>query len=160
MMFRICRAMIITATLAGISAVALAATHAFGPESMREIEQGHAGDPFIVALWATDCSPCRRELELLRAFNADHPAVPVVLIATDDLRNASLVQTILSEFGLTRVESWLFSGGGVERLQYSVDPDWSGEVPRSYLYDRDVNRIVITGAASRIALDSWIESLR
>lgn len=157
-MFRIIRVIVITSTLAAISVVAAAASQAFGPDSMREIEQRHAGAPFIVALWATDCSPCRRELELLKAFSVEHPAIPVVLIASDDMRNAYLVEFVLSEFALTTVESWQFSGAGIEQLRYSVDPDWSGEVPRSYLYGSDLKRTTISGALSRTRLDSWIES--
>mgnify|MGYP001439699995 CR=1 FL=1 len=158
-MLSIIRTMIIATATLSIPLGVVAEALSFGPDSMREIERMHAGAPFIVALWATDCSPCRRELAVLRAFSIDHPGIPVVLIASDNIGNADLVEHILAEFGLADVESWLFSNGNLERLRYTVDPGWSGEMPRSYLYDENSKRQAIIGALSKAHLDLWIESL-
>ena len=55
-------------TLFSAVAVSAADLRVFGPAGMRAIEKEHAGDRFIVAVWSTDCPPCRRELSLLGAF--------------------------------------------------------------------------------------------
>jgi len=141
-----------TRALLGLATALLAATTAVAGElkvfdagSMRAIEQEHAGAPFIVAVWATDCPPCRRELALLSSFSAEHPDVPVVLIATDPPDNAETVARILESFALPAAEAWHFGDAGAERLRYTIDPDWRGEMPRSYLYDGDGNRLGVSG---------------
>lgn len=141
------------------SGAALAGPLPFGPSSMRAIEEQHAGTPFIVAVWATDCPPCRHELQLLGAFANANPQVPVVLIATDTLQHAELVNEILSQYDLTGLDSWMFAEANVERLRYTIDPDWFGEMPRSYFYDSKSNRVARSGALTEMDLQDWLESL-
>jgi thiol-disulfide isomerase/thioredoxin len=152
-----------TRALLGLATALLAATTAVAGElrvfdvgSMRAIEQEHAGAPFIVAVWATDCPPCRRELALLSNFSADHPDVPVVLIATDPPDNAETVARILESFALPAAEAWHFGDAGAERLRYTIDPDWRGEMPRSYLYDGDGNRLGVSGPISEQLLQKLL----
>jgi thiol-disulfide isomerase/thioredoxin len=129
----------------------------FGPTDMRAIETEHAGEQFIVAIWSTDCPPCRRELSLLGRFSADHPNVPVVLIATDPPDNAEAVRGVLASFELPRADFWLFGDAGAERLRYMIDPDWRGEMPRTYLYGADGGRLGISGPISADLLERWLE---
>lgn len=129
----------------------------FGPADMRAIEKKYAGDQFIVAVWSTDCPPCHRELSLLGAFSADHPNVPVVLIATDPPDNSEAVGRVLASFELPGADSWLFGDAGAERLRYSIDPGWRGEMPRTYLYDDTGNRVGISGPISEDLLERWLE---
>lgn len=152
-------------TLLGFAAALLVATAAvageprvFDADSMRAIEQEHAGAPFIVAVWATDCPPCRRELALLSGFSADHPEVPVVLIATDPPDNVEAVDRVLESFALPGADAWRFGDAGAERLRYTIDPDWRGEMPRSYLYDEDGDRVGISGPISTELLQRWLRN--
>ncbi len=144
-------------TLFSAVAVSAADLRVFGPAGMRAIEKEHAGDRFIVAVWSTDCPPCRRELSLLGEFQAEHPGVPVVLIATDPPENAELVERVLESFDLPGADSWLFGDAGAERLRYSIDPGWRGEMPRSYLYDCDGSRVGLSGPISENLLRGWLE---
>lgn len=127
----------------------------FDSHSMQQIEQQHAGKPFLVVMWATDCAPCRRELTLLAEFTRVHPQVPVILIASDSFDQAQVAQAILSDYTLGGVESWLFADANVERLRYAVDPDWFGEIPRSYFYDQAGHRVGVSGALTAGMLDDW-----
>ena len=140
-------------------AVAVNATElrVFDPAGMRAIEKEHAGDRFIVAVWSTDCPPCRRELSLLGAFRAEHPGVPIVLIATDPADNSELVEQVLDSFELPGTDFWLFGDAGAERLRHAIDPGWRGEMPRSYFYDRDGSRVGLSGPISEDLLEGWVE---
>ena len=146
----------LTKTLLGLAAVLIlmmttagaAELRVFGAASMEAIEQEHAGSPFIVAVWATDCPPCRHELALLSTFSAEHPDVPVVLIAIDPADSAATVTEVLESFALPGADTWCFGDAGAERLRYAIDPDWRGEMPRTYLYDADGNRAGISGPLS------------
>ena len=151
-----------TRTLLGFAAALLVAVTARAGElqvldasSMRAIEQEHIGVPFIVAVWATDCPPCRRELALLSSFSAEHPDVPVVLIATNSPDNAEAIARVLESFALPGAEAWHFGAAGAERLRYTIDPEWRGEMPRSYLYDGDGSRMGISGPLSMDLLKQW-----
>lgn len=150
-------AILFVITLFSAVAVNAAELRVFGPAGMRAIEKEHAGDRFIVAVWSTDCPPCRRELSLLGAFRAEHPNVPVVLIATDPPGNAELVERVLESFDLPGADFWLFGDAGAERLRYTIDPGWRGEMPRSYLYDHDGRRVGLSGPISEDLLENWLE---
>jgi len=128
----------------------------FGPGSMRDIEKAYDGTPFIVAVWSTDCPPCRRELALLSAFSDEHPDVPVVLIATDPADNADSVAQILASSDLVRADAWQFGDAGAERLRYAIDAGWRGEMPRSYLYGYDGSRVGLSGPISEDLLERWL----
>jgi thiol-disulfide isomerase/thioredoxin len=128
----------------------------FDAHSMQAIEEEHAGTPFLVAVWATDCPPCRHEIALLSGFAADHPEVPVVLIATDPPDNAGAVKQVLASFALPGADAWRFGDAGAERLRYAIDPDWRGEMPRSYFYDEDGDRVGISGPISTELLQRWL----
>jgi hypothetical protein len=129
---------------------------AFGPDSLREIERRHAGSPFAVVIWSIDCAPCRDDLALLRRFTAAHPEANVVLISADDVRNAPAIAAVLAGYGLSGVESWVFADPNHERLQYAIDPQWFGEMPRAYLYSRANERKGISGTLSSEELERWL----
>jgi len=124
----------------------------FTRDSLQAIEIAHAGAPFVVVMWATDCAPCRRELKLLAGFRLEHPSVPVVLIATDDPSQADGVAAVLREFGLADADNWQFADGNVERLRYAIDPVWYGEIPRAYLYSTDGSRRAVSGPLAEAEL--------
>lgn len=128
----------------------------FHPGSMRAIEKAHSGSPFIVAVWATDCPPCRHELDLLSTFSRQYPDVPVVLIATDGKRNAGDVIAVLANYRMDAAENWNFGEAGVDRLRHAIDPRWYGEMPRSYLYEASGERTGISGALTEDLLVAWL----
>ena len=156
-MNRFVPALLVAAFLGGLApAVSAGELRPWGYGSMTAIEASHAGSAFIVVLWATDCAPCRRELRLLEGLLERHPAVPVVLVATDDRANEAQVGEVLAQYALDSCESWQFAEANVERLRYSVDPRWYGELPRAYLYDAAGQRRAISGPLSEETLEAWV----
>ena len=141
-----------------VSATATASDlRTFGPEGMRIIEKENAGVRFIVALWSTDCPPCRRELAMLGAFAVTYPDVPIVLLATDPPDNAKAVVQVLASLQPPGADVWQFGDAGAERLRHAIDPGWRGEMPRSYLYSQDGERVGISGPISQDLLEHWLE---
>lgn len=137
--------------------IVTAGQQAFLSESLEQIESRFAGEPFLLVLWSADCAPCRTELAVLGEASRQHPEMNFVLVATDNMDMQSTLIEILDEYSLGDAESWIFADPNVERLRYSIDPNWFGELPRSYFYDRDSNRTGVSGLLSREKVVGWLE---
>lgn len=109
----------------------------FDAQSFAHIKEQFAGQPFVVSLWSIDCAPCRVELKMLGELKRQDPAFPLVVISTDPIENREEAADILDSYQLKDVKSWMFADAFVERLRFSVDPQWHGELPRSYFYKAD-----------------------
>ena len=56
---------------------------------------------------------------------------------------------------LAGLETWAFADAYVERLRWSVDPAWRGEVPRTHLYDARHRLTLRAGGIAARELDRW-----
>lgn len=151
----------IAAIAAGLGSALLIASAAadqlpFVATSMKQIERERAGERFVAVLWSTDCAPCRTELALLSELQQTAPELDIVLIATDHADDEALVRDVLDGYRFVAVESWIFSDRNAEKLRYTVDPEWFGEMPRAYLYETDSSRRGISGALSEDLLLEWL----
>jgi thiol-disulfide isomerase/thioredoxin len=107
----------------------------FDAHSMQALRSEFSGRPFVVAFWSASCEPCREELAHWASVLPKHPEVPVVLVATDPPQDRAAVDAILARFDLGRSALRIFADEFAEKLRYTVDPKWRGEVPRSYFFD-------------------------
>jgi len=131
----------------------------FEPDSLKKIENVHDGQPFLLVMWSLDCPPCREELNLLSEITKRHREFQLVLVSTDTAESSEQLAAVLESHQLHKTESWVFSGAGAERLRYEIDPDWYGEIPRSYFYDRNHQRIALSGALKKEQIEAWLKSL-
>lgn len=113
----------------------------------------------LVTIWSLDCPPCMKELDLLGRMKEKYPGFKLVLINSDGLGTAQEAEALLSSFGLALNDSWIFASDEVERLRYSIDPQWYGELPRSYIYDKG-ERTGHSGLIDEAWLHGWLESFR
>lgn len=150
--FILCILLIITGLFAGQSSAA--GIGAFGPDSLKQIERDHADRPFLLVLWSLECRPCRRELALLGRLHKDRLAPDLVLVATDNIESRELIGEILAQYHLGGVSAWAFAGAE-ERLRYSIDPHWAGELPRSYFYAPDAGRRGVSGRLEEETVRDW-----
>lgn len=107
----------------------------FDATSLNGVLEQHAGKPFVLALWSIHCAPCREEMAYWKEFRQRYPNVPIVLVSTDLPEEWSDVRRFLVRYDPGPVERWAFADEYVERLRYSIDPKWRGELPRTYFYD-------------------------
>lgn len=125
--------------------------------SYAQIEQAYAGLPLLVAVWSLDCPPCRKELDMLGRLKQEYSGFNLVLINTDGVELASEAEALLSTFDLSSAEAWIFATDQLERLRYSIDPQWYGELPRSYLYYRG-ERQGYSGLIDELQLREWLDT--
>jgi thiol-disulfide isomerase/thioredoxin len=128
-------------------------------ESFAKIKADYKGKPFLLSLWSIDCAPCRLELELLGKQKTKDASFPLVLISADSLKQRETAFYILEEYSLDGLTSWMFADNFSERLRYSIDPNWYGELPRSYLFDASHAAFAHSGVLTQQQLASFLKTL-
>lgn len=132
----------------------------FGFSSRQTIEKSHAGQAFILAFWSLDCVYCLDELAILAKFTTQHPKVKLVMVNTDGQSTAREINQALKKFNLpANIEMWQFSESDDERLRYSIDKQWYGELPRTYYYDKAHQIKSLSGSQDEEWLKQWGKSL-
>lgn len=116
----------------------------FTRDTLRKIEQQHAGTPFWMVLWDLECVYCMKSLTTLAAVQRERPALKVVTITTDPISAASDIRQRLADLGV-RSEAYAFGTGSEEALRFAIDPMWMGEKPRAYRYAANGSRTAISG---------------
>ncbi len=156
-------------TLLSVTAVALLAVsqvhadniQAFSGQSFAQIKEDFAGKPFVLSLWSIDCAPCRVELKLLGEIKQQQPEFPLVVISTDLLEDREEAVDILDSYHLAEFASWMFADAFVEKLRFSIDPLWHGELPRSYFFAQDHSFKAHSGVLNKEQLQeyfpNWLE---
>jgi len=124
---------------------------------MSEIIQHKDQQAFILILWSLDCPPCLKELSLLQSLKGAFSMNQIVLVSTDDQDSSTDVQKILVDYQLNEWDNWFFADALPERLRYIIDPDWYGELPRSYFYDSKHQRKAHSGLLNEVMLKAWLK---
>jgi thiol-disulfide isomerase/thioredoxin len=127
----------------------------FTADSFAEIKASFAGQEFLLGLWSVDCPPCLVELDMMGELLALNPDLPFVLISTDPIEEREAAAEFLEDFGLAGYESWMFADSFTERLRFTVDPAWYGELPRSYFFDSNHQQQSHSGIMTPELLESW-----
>jgi len=126
----------------------------FDETSLKNIENNNKDKAFIMAMWSTECPPCLLEIQWLGEIKAKNPEINLVLISADPISKDKEIRQNLKRYGLDAIDTWAFAHSFREKIIYSIDETWAGELPRSYLYDNKANRTTIKG---RIAPSQLIE---
>lgn len=122
--------------------------------------------PLLVNFWATWCGPCREEFPDLVKLRGeyDESRLDFVLVSLDDPSDIDkAVPEFLSEQRATGLTSYLLHATDESVAINFVDPDWSGELPATFLYDRAGHVVFkhkgrIKLAELRAALDAALKS--
>lgn len=155
MMYRLAACVL---ALTGVSLAQAAEPLSFRADSLAQIKAQYAGRPFILSLWSVNwCGHCITELTMLGKVAKTRPTLPLVLVATDTPEFSTAIQRTLNTLGLAGKESWVFDDAIPERLRHAIDPDWQGEIPRTYLYDARHQRVAVVGALNEATLGAWLK---
>ena len=102
--------------------------------------------PLLVNFWATWCGPCREEfpdLVKLRGLYASG-SLDFALVSLDDISDiGTAVPDFLVESGASALPAYLLHTEDDGAAINLVDPQWGGELPATFLYDR-AGRLVYT----------------
>ena len=127
--------------------------------SFAAIQQQHQETPHLIVFWSQDCAYCMKELEMLGGVLKHHPDLVLVTVATDPFLDEELIQSKMASFGLQAVEKWVFASDYPETLYFDVDKRWRGELPLTFLFDQDNNKIKKSGMLKHAQLQSWLTTI-
>lgn len=114
--------------------------------------------PLLVVLWSVDCPPCYDELAVLGRLHQEGETLPVVLINTDTRRSSDEVATTLQQHNTDALPNYQFADPVPARQRREIDPNWYGELPRSYLIEEDSTQ-GHSGTLTEERLRQWLQSL-
>jgi hypothetical protein len=139
-------------------AVVAADFRTFGRDSRAVIEHAHSGQPFVLAFWSVDCAYCGDEIKQLGLLIHQYPSIRLILVNTDNSEMVIAASEVLNRHLVkTPAERWMFDDSGNDRLYFSVDKQWRGELPRTYFYDATGKFKSITGQVDERWLKAWAE---
>jgi thiol-disulfide isomerase/thioredoxin len=129
----------------------------FTKERFEQIKQKRLGQKWLTLLWSVDCPPCMKELALVQKLQKNQKKLTVLLINTDTEESSDKERVeIIKHFGLTNLESLHFSDGQESQQRYQVDPQWFGELPRSYFINEQGVFHGKSGLIPETLLTQWL----
>ena len=112
----------------------------------------HASAPRVIALWSLDCTYCDGNLRRLAAL-ARERSFELVTVATDAPERRAEVEARLAALELHDGTAWIYGESSPERLNYRIDPDWGGELPRTIVVGAG-EALQISGALTPAQIDN------
>ena len=88
----------------------------------------------LLSFWASWCAPCLVEFPHLIALAREHPNLVVISVSIDDPGDRPAVETIVAK-EKPPFPVYLKARGPDEAFINGVDPEWSGAVPFTLLFD-------------------------
>jgi thiol-disulfide isomerase/thioredoxin len=128
----------------------------FDANSLAALRKAHAGKPFVLAFWSVYCEPCRDEMAEWDAVKRKHPTLPIALVSTDAPADRALIDDFFKKYPPGPVQKWLFADAFSERVRYSIDKSWRGELPKSYFFDAAHRAEVKSGKVDRVWIEAWL----
>jgi thiol-disulfide isomerase/thioredoxin len=101
--------------------------------------EAEAARPLLLNFWATWCVPCRKEFPDLVKIGADYRgrAIEFALVSADDVSELkTTVPKFLREMRAATMPAYLLNATDTEAAIAQVDPAWGGELPATFLFDR------------------------
>jgi thiol-disulfide isomerase/thioredoxin len=116
--------------------------------SYQQILAASPNQPLMLAIWSVDCPSCLKDMDILGKLHEKHPALKIVMLATDDAEALPEIKRIIDSHKLGGLENWAFASDNPEKLRYEIDPAWYGELPRTYFFAAGHQRVGKSGAMS------------
>jgi hypothetical protein len=99
-------------------------------------------------------------MRVLKQLKENFPQLAIHVVSTDLPDQQAQVLTFLSRYDPGPVVRWQFSDAFIERVRYSVDPNWRGELPRTYLFNAQHVAQAVSGTMRYAQLAQWAKQQR
>ena len=120
------------------------------------IEKKYLNQPLIISFWSIDCPYCIDDLKKLGKALSKNKNVKLITVCVDGKESAKKAERILNLAHLPEHERYQYAEVDEDKLSYSIDPTWYGELPRTYFYDTAHQVTPLSGKISNSFLDAWL----
>lgn len=123
----------------GLAAAGLPAVDEAGYQKTVAAQRGQV---VLVSFWATWCAPCRKEMPGLAALEKKLKArgFTLITISADEPEDAASAEAFLRKSGVAGA-GYLKRSRDDNAFINGIDPQWSGALPASFLYDRQGRKV-------------------
>lgn len=128
----------------------------FDENSLAALKQEQTGRPFALVLWSVTCVSCREELRLWSEWSQRYPTIKVVLVSTDPPADHAAAQRMADHYVRAGADLRAFASDYAERLRWSIDPAWYGELPRTYFFDAAHRAAAKSGLVDAAFVEAWL----
>ena len=101
--------------------------------------------PTIVALWSSDCSHCKKNLQFLSVHAKTNKRLRIITLAAEQA--SSDLGPMLDRYAIAG-QRYAYGSDSPEAIAYAIDPNWAGELPRTFLFDGNGNKQKLSGVIS------------
>ena len=101
--------------------------------------------PTIVALWSSDCSHCKKNLQLLADLRKANKRLQVITIAAES--ESPELAPMLDRYAIAG-QRYAYGSDSPEAIAYAIDPNWAGELPRTFLFNGNGKKEKVSGVIS------------
>ena len=105
----------------------------------REGAGGAGARPLLVNFWATWCEPCRKEFPDLVKIDSEfrERGLEFVVVSVDDVSEIKSGVPAFLRRMRAEMPAYLLNATDTDAAVTSVDPAWGGELPATFLFDRE-----------------------
>lgn len=129
----------------------------FDMNTRKAIEQRYSGQFLIISFWSIDCPYCIDDLKKLGKALTKNTKVKLVTVCVDGKESAKKAERVLNQAHLPEHERYQYAEADEDKLRYSIDPAWYGELPRTYFYDVNHQITPLSGKISNSFLGTWLK---
>lgn len=134
-------------------------SQAFNSEAFETLKQEKLGERWLMVIWSLDCPACFKELKLIQKLQKAQPSKPlnVVYINVDDSDEVAFERKqVLAVYDMQPAKNYYFTEGQADKSRYQIDPNWYGELPRSYFVDEQGNFKGKSGLLDEKLIKQWL----
>jgi thiol-disulfide isomerase/thioredoxin len=133
-------------------------------QGYQKLIQQYRGKPLLINFWATWCEPCRDEYPMLNELSKEYAprGLRVVGVDSDQDGDLILMRRFIARYKPVFPNYRKKPGKPEEEAEFNqaVLPEWRGQLPATFLYDKD-GRLIghYFGAQSRETYEATIRQL-
>lgn len=110
-------------------------------EMLAKIIKERKGKPLFLNLWATWCTPCREEFPAICKLAEEYKDVEFIGISVDFPEEVESKIIPFLKTQKAKFVNYVNGFEGDEELINSLDKDWNGALPATFIYDKNGKRI-------------------
>ena len=107
-------------------------------QGYQKLVRQYRGKPLLINFWATWCEPCRDEYPMLNELSKEYgpKGLCVVGVNSDQDGDLILMRRFIARYKPV-FPNYRKKPEGEGEFNQAVLPDWRGELPATFLYDKD-----------------------